>query len=141
MIPEMIKASIEDVKKVIKRNLCFIISVTLGLFIFMVLFGKLLLKLLYGQNFYTNGYGVLLLLMLGNIAVAEAAVFGSYITASGKQKMKISMQLEASVITVLGLVILHKYGIYGAVTSYLLAATYIAIRYTNTTKKLLNHRY
>lgn len=137
MIPEMIKASIEDVKKVIKRNLYFIISVTSGLFVFMVLFGKILLKLLYGQDFYINGYGVLLLLMLGNIAVAEAAVFGSYITASGNQKKKIPMQLEATVFTVLGLIILHKYGIYGAVISYLFAATYVAVRYTITTLALI----
>jgi len=74
---------------------------------------------------------------LGNIGVAEAAVYGAYITASGNQKMKIPMQLEATVITILGLIILHKYGIYGASISYLLAATYIAFRYTLKTKQLL----
>ena len=34
--------------------------------------------------------------MLGNIAVAVAAVFGTYITASGNQRIKIPMQLEAT---------------------------------------------
>ena len=77
--------------------------------------------------------------MLGNIAVGEAAVYGAYITASGNQKKKIPMQLEASIITVLSLIAFHKHGIYGAALSYLLSATYIAIRYTITTKNLLKH--
>ena len=137
MVPEMIKASTTEVKPIIKNNLIFILSVTFIVFIFIIIFGKLLLKLLYGQEYYTNGYLVLLILMFGNIGVAEAAVFGAYITASGNQKMKIPMQLEATAITVLGLAILHKYGIYGASVSYLLAAIYIAIRYTIKTNQLL----
>lgn len=137
MIPEMMKTSILETKLIIKNNLIFILSVTFLVFVFMIIFGKLLLKLLYGQEYYTNGYFILLILMLGNIGVAEAAVYGAYITASGNQKKKIPMQLEATAFTVLGLIILHKLGIYGAAISYLFAAIYIAIRYTLTTKKLL----
>ena len=137
MIPEMIKATIGEVEAIIRKNLIFIVSTTSIVFLFMIIFGKLLLQLLYGQVYYTNGYPVLLILMLGNIGVAEAAVFGAYITASGNQKKKIPMQLEATVFTILGLITLHKYGIYGAAVSYLFAATYIAIRYTLTTKQLL----
>ena len=137
MVPEMIKASIIEVKSIIKKNLIFIITVTTSVLIFITIFGKLILKLLYGQEYYTNAYSVLLMLMIGNIGVAEAAVFGAYITASGNQKKKIPMQLEATVFTILGLITLHKYGIYGAAVSYLFAATYIAIRYTLTTKQLL----
>ena len=106
----------------------------------MAIFGKLILKLLYGQEYYTNAYGVLLILMIGNIGVAEAAVYGAYITASGNQKKKIPMQLEASILTLIGLLLLHKFGIYGAAISYLIAAIYIAIRYTLTTKILLKAR-
>ena len=137
MVPEMIKANLNEVKVIIRKNLIFIMSVTTVVFLFMIIFGKLLLKLLYGKPYYTNAYPVLLILMLGNILVSEAGVFGAYITASGNQKLKIPMQLEATVITVLGLAMLHKYGIYGASISYLLASIYIAIRYTIQTNQLL----
>ena len=137
MTPEMIKATMEDVKIIIKKNLIFVLSVTFGLLVFMTLFGKLLLILLYGQEYYANAYEILLILMLGNIGVAEAAVYGAYITASGNQKKKIPMQLEATIVTLLGLVFLYKHGIYGAAISYFGAAIYIAVRYTMTAKKLL----
>lgn len=137
MVPEMIKASIEEVKCIIKTNLIFILSITFSILLFMILFGKNLLYMLYGQEYYTNGYFVLIILMLGNIAVAEAAVYGTYITASGNQKKKIPMQLEATVLTFIGLITLHKFSIYGAASAYLVAAIYIAIRYTLTTNKLL----
>ena len=78
--------------------------------------------------------------MLGNICIAEAAVYGAYITASGYQKRKIPMQLEATVITILGLLVLHKFGIYGAAISYLLAAIYTSIRYTTFTLKLIKEQ-
>ena len=103
----------------------------------LILFFKYVLKLLYGQDIYTNGYIILLILMLGNIAVAESAVYGSYITASGNQKKKIPLQFEASIVTILGIVILQKFGIFGAAISYLIAAIYVALRYTLLTKCLL----
>lgn len=137
MIPEMIKSTVEDVRIIIKKNLIFVISVTTMVFMFFVVFGKLLLQFLYGQQYYTNAYPVLLILMVGNIAVAEAAVFGTYITTSGNQKKKIPMQIEATLITILGLVLLHKYGIYGASFAYVISAMYIAIRYTIETNKIL----
>lgn len=138
MIPEMIKGSIDEIKNVIKKNLIFILVVTFGAFLFMVIFGKFLLLLLYGQGYYTNAYPILLILTLGNICVGEAAVYGAYITASGNQKRKIPMQLETTIITFIALFLLHKYGIYGASMSFLLAAIYISYRYTSFTLKILN---
>ena len=139
MMPDLINNSIENIKLILKKNLKIMLIITGGVFIFMLLFGKLLLLLLYGQEYYVNAYPVLLILMFGNICVAEAAVFGAYITASGNQKRKIPMQLEATSLTVLGLIILHKFGIYGASLSFLFAAIYISYRYTTFTLKLITN--
>ena len=106
----------------------------------MVIFGKILLQLLYGQTYYTNAYPILLILMFGNICIAEAAVYGAYITASGNQKQKIPMQLEATAITIISLFTLHKFGIFGASISFLLAAIYTAFRYTTFTLKLIKEQ-
>ncbi len=81
---------------------------------------------------------MLLILTIGNICVGEAAVYGAYITANGNQKRKIPMQLEATIITFIVVFLLHKYGIYGASMSFLLAAIYISYRYTSFTLKILN---
>lgn len=140
MMPDLINNNIENIKIIIKRNLVFMLIITVGLFLFMVLFGKLLLLLLYGQNYYSGAYPILLILMLGNICVAEAAVYGAYITASGNQKKKIPMQLEATCLTILGLFILHKFGIYGAALAFLFAAIYVSYRYTSFTLKMLKEK-
>lgn len=139
MMPDLINNNIDNIKLILKNNLKTMLIITSGLFIFMLLFGKILLLLLYGQNYYINAYPILLILMFGNICVAEAAVYGAYITASGHQKRKIPMQLEATSLTVLGLIILHKFGIYGAAISFLFAAIYISYRYTTFTIKLIKN--
>lgn len=139
MMPDLINNSIDNIKIILKKNLKIMLFITGGLFLFMLLFGKLILLLLYGQNYYGNAYPILLILMFGNICVAEAAVYGAYITASGNQKRKIPMQLEATSLTILGLIILHKFGIYGAAFSFLFAAIYISYRYTTFTIKLIKN--
>ena len=138
MMPDLINNSIENIKLILKKNLKIMLIITGGVFMFMLLFGKLLLLLLYGQEYYVNAYPVLLILMFGNICVAEAGVYGAYITASGNQKKKIPMQLEATILTILGLIVLHKFGIYGAALSFLFAAIYISYRYTTFTLKFIN---
>lgn len=138
MMPELIKSSIEEVKTILNKNLKLLLFVTAGLFIFMLIFGKYLLLLLYSQEYYMNAYPVLLILMFGNICVAEAGVYGAYITASGNQKRKIPMQLEATALTIIGLLVLHKLGLYGAALSFLFAAIYISYKYTIFTFSLLN---
>lgn len=137
MMPDLINNSIENIKLILKKNLKIMLFITGGLFLFMLLFGKLILLLLYGQSYYGNAYPILLILMFGNICVAEAAVYGAYITASENQKRKIPMQIEATAFTIIGLIILHKYGIYGAALSFLFAAIYISYRYTSFTLKML----
>lgn len=140
MMPDLINNSIENIKLMLNKNLKILLIITGSLFLFMILFGKLILLLLYGQNYYGNAYPILLILMLGNICVAEAGVYGAYITASGNQKRKIPMQLEATILTILGLIILHKFGIYGAAFSFLFAAIYISFRYTVFTLKLIKEK-
>lgn len=137
MMPELINKDIKYIKYTIKKNLIFMLNITFVVFLFMLIFGKLLLLILYSQSYYTKAYPILLILMFGNICVAEAAVYGAYITASGNQKSKIPMQIEATAFTIIGLVILHKYGIYGAALSFLFAAIYISYRYTTFTLKML----
>ena len=139
MVPEMIKCSISDIKKIINKNLIFILVITCSIFIFMLFFGKIILPLLYGQNYYANAYPVLLILTLGNICVGEANVYGAYIVASDNQKRNISMLLETTIITFISLFLLHKYGIYGASISFLLSAIYILYRYRSFTLKILNN--
>ncbi len=140
MVPEIIKSSISDIKKIINKNLIFILVITCSIFIFMLFFGKIILPLLYGQNYYAKAYPVLLILTLGNICTGEAYIYGAYIIASGNQKRIIPMQLEATIITIVGLLLLHKFGIIGASCSFLFAAIYISYRYTSVTLKLLKQQ-
>lgn len=140
MIPDMINTSIEQVKFIINRNLKFMIIATSLVFVFMVFAGKLILSLLYGQTYYLKAYPVLLILMLGNICVAEAAVYGTYITASGNQKRKIPMQLKATAVTIISLFLFHKLGVIGASCSFLLAAIYVSYLYTTFTLKFLKQQ-
>ena len=138
IMPDLINNSIENIKLILKNNLKIMLIITISVFLFMLLFGKFLLLALYGQNYYGNAYPILLILMLGNICVAEAAVYGAYITASGNQKKKIPIQLEATFFTIIGLAILHKFEIYGAALAFLFAAIYISYRYTTFTFKFLD---
>ena len=73
----------------------------------MLIFGKFLLLILYGKEYYTDAYPILLILMLGNIVLSEATIFGTYITATSNQKQKIPMQLKATIVAILSLFVFH----------------------------------
>lgn len=137
MVPEMMNTSVKRIKEVINFNLKLLMSINLAVFLFFVFFGKWLLKLIYSNPYYVNAYPILLVLTLGNISIALAAIYGTYITASGNQKQKIRMQVEAIFITIITLALFHKFGIYAAALAYILAATHIGIRYVFKAKKLL----
>lgn len=137
MVPEMINNSIEKIKIIMKNNMKFIMSINAIVFLFLLLFGKIILKLLYEKDYYINAYPLLLILTISNISIAIAAIYGTYITASGNQHIKIRMQIEAIIISILTLSLFHKYGIYAAAMAYFLSATHIAIRYVIKTKKML----
>ena len=137
IVPEMIKASCEKVQLLIKHNFNFIMSINAFIFIIFLLLGKALLTLIYGQNYYSNGYYLLLIFTISNISLALANIYGAYLTASGNQHLKIKYQMLAIIISILTLLLTYKYGIYSASLAYLLSASYIGIAYMQKTKKLL----
>ncbi len=137
MVPEMIQASIIKIKNIINSNLKFIISLNLIIFIFFTFFGKYVLRFLYSKDYYINAYPILLILTLSNISIAIAAIYGAYLTASGNQHLKIKMQIEAILISLIILFLFHKYKIYAATISYFLSGLHIGIRYVLKAKKLL----
>ena len=139
MVPELIKASLNETKKILKRNLVFIISITFALFIFMLIFGKFLLLILYGKEYYTDAYPILLILMLGNIVLSEATIFGTYITATSNQKQKIPMQLKATIVAILSLFVFHKFGLISVALTYLVTTIYVAYLYTTFTFKFIKN--
>ena len=140
MVPEMIKNTVSNIRKILYKNLRFIILVTSALFLFMLVFGKLVLKLVYGQDYYMNGYWVLLILMLSNIALAESSIFGAHIVASNNVNKALPILLQTSGITILSLFILKNFGIYGAAISYFIASIYLAYKYTVYSNKLLKQQ-
>ncbi|MBE7705530.1 MAG: hypothetical protein E7Z90_06975 [Cyanobacteria bacterium SIG29] len=137
IVPEMMKNTIQNIKKLIKNNFNFVMKINTFIFVLFLLFGKQLLLLIYGQEYYQNGHILLLLFTLGNISLALANIYGAYITASGNQHIKIHMQLEAIIISILVLLLFNKYGVYAASLAYLTSATHVGIRYTLKTKQLL----
>lgn len=140
MVPEMIKNTVSNIRKILYKNLRFIILVTSALFLFMLVFGKLVLKLVYGQDYYMNGYWVLLILMLSNIVLAESSIFGAHIVASNNVNKALPILLQTSGITILSLFILKNLGIYGAAISYFIASIYLAYKYTVYSNKLLKQQ-
>ncbi len=138
MVPEMIKATIPQIKQIIKTNLKFIISINMIIFIFLVFFGKHVLILLYSKEYYTRAYPLLLILTLSNISIALASIYGAYITASRNQHIKIKTQIEAIFISIIILFLFHKYKIYAAAIAYFLSGLHIGVRYIIKARKLIS---
>lgn len=130
MLPDLIKSDIENIKKILKKNLVVVGAILSFILLLITLFGKLILKLLYGQDYYTNAYPILLIYFIANIFIANGAIFGIYLTAINKQYIKIKLKLETTIVTILGLIALHKFGVYGAVTALLISAIYVSTRFT-----------
>ncbi len=137
IVPEMINASFDKVKMLIKNNFKFIMSINTIIFIIFVFSGKPLLQLIYGQKYYGNAYWLLLIFTISNISLALANIYGAYITASGNQYMKVRFQLVSITISIFTLLITYKLGVYSAALAYLLSAGYIGFAYMHKTKQLL----
>lgn len=140
ILPELIKSTYEKSKQILYNNLKFILCILLVILLFFVILGRLLLSIIYGSTEYSNANYILIILSLGNMFVAIGAVFGAYITAKNKQKYKIKMMLEASIFTIISLIIMYKLGIYAAAISFLLAAVYAGLRYAIFAHKLLDEQ-
>ena len=138
MLPELISTTKEKVIKILNNNLKLILAINISILIFFVVFGKYTLKLIYSKPYYMEAYPILLILTIANISISIAAIYGTYITACGKQKLKIKMQFEAIIICIISLIIFYKFGILSASIAYLVSSTHIGIRYYLKTKQLLN---
>jgi len=137
IVPEMIKAPVDKVKKLIKQNFKFIMTINTSIFILFSLAGKWILQLLYGQTYYGNGYWLLLIFTLSNICLALANIYGAYITASGNQHLKIKYQTLAIITSVVTLLTTFKLGIYSAALAYFISTGYIGFAYMYKTKQLI----
>ena len=137
IVPEMINAPFDKVKELIKNNFKFIMSINTIIFIIFVFAGKPLLQLIYGQKYYGNAHWLLLIFTISNISLALANIYGAYITASGNQYLKVKYQSVSIVISILTILITHRYGVYSAVLAYFLSAGYIGFAYMHKTKQLL----
>ena len=107
---------------------------------FFLIFGKLLLKLLYGQDYYLNAYPILILFIIANIFTAVGEVYGVYITSSNNEKYKVLIRFQAGLITLVSLALLRKFGIYGATISFLLTSICLAILHINKSLQLLKQQ-
>lgn len=140
MVPELINNSVENIRQIIRKNLKYILCVTSLLLIFMLFAGKIILKLVYGQDYYTNAYYVLLILLLSNIVYAESAIYGAYIVASNNVNKILYILFQTSIVSIIALFVLHKYGIYAAAISLLIATAFLAYRYTIFVLNLLKSK-
>ena len=137
MTPELIKCDYENSVKILKSNIKYIMIILLSLLVFMIFAGKYILVLLYGQDYYKNAYGILIIYFIARIFIANGGIFGTYLTAINQQPIKVRMKIETTIITMLGLLILHKFGIYGAAYALLISSIYVSIRYTLCSLKFL----
>ena len=130
MLPDLIKSDIENIKAVLKKNLMTVGIILFSVLLLIILFGKLILKLLYGQDYYTNAYPILIIYFLANVFIANGAIFGVYLTAINKQWLKTKLKIETTIVTLIGLLVLHKFSIYGAVIALLISSMYVSTRFT-----------
>ena len=140
ILPDLLKSNYENCKKILKNNIIYVLSAFLLIILLFIIKGKVILSALYGQQVYSQANLIFILLMLGNSFIAAGAVYGSYITAKGHQKLKIKMMLEASAITFISLLFFNRFGIYGAAISFDIAAIYAGIRFVFCAEKLLRQQ-
>ena len=140
ILPELINNTPEQILKILNKNFIMLLLVNLGILIFFICTGKILLKLFYGQEYYTKAYIPLLLLTMTNIWLAMANVYGAYITASGHQKYKIPHQTIAIFISISALLICKNLGIYSACIACFVSSLYVAVMYTKQAFKFLKQQ-
>lgn len=140
IIPDMMKNSIHNIKKILLRNGVVLSVLNIGIFICFIFLGKLFLKIVYSNPYYIQAYPFLLILTLSNLAFALVIICGTYITASNNQYLKLKMQGETLVLSILMLALLHPFKLYGAAYTYAITAIYLACRYVYTTRQLIQKK-
>lgn len=136
-MPEFIDVKYADANKLIKNECLKVFICTFTIFLFFIIAGKFILKLLYSQDYYINAYLPLLIFCIGNICYGIGKIYVTFIMAKGQTNFIWKMQIEAIIICVTTLLLFHRFGIYAATLAYLLSATHICIRYVIKTKQLL----
>lgn len=137
LMPEFIEVNSNNAEKLIKDEVKKLNYITFAIFVFFIVIGKILLKLLYGQDFYSNAYFILLILSLANIFYGMGKIYITYIMAKSKTDIILKMQIISIIISITVLGISYKLGVYSAALAYFLSAGYIGIAYMNKTKKIL----
>lgn len=112
-----------------KKSALIIFYINLGIIIFLAIFGKQILVLLYGKEFYTNSYILLLLISAIMMISGVSGILGYFITARGFQKFKLKCQIEFIILSIISISIFFKYGIYALVCVFVLVQLYAIPRY------------
>ncbi|MBR6162437.1 hypothetical protein IKQ26_00900 [bacterium] len=137
MLPELINKKTNEQIQILKKNCIVMIIAFAFLLLVFGLFGKHLLKLIYLKDYYKNAYFVLIILTFANAIVGIGRIFGNYIAVIGKQAIKVRIKLETSVISVLGLLCLHKFGISGAAIVVAISSIFNTSRYILFSLKII----
>ena len=137
MLPEMINKNTKEHIQIIKKNCIIMISAFTFILLIFGFTGKHILKLIYIKDYYENAYVVLLILTFANAIIGLGRIFGNYIAVIGKQVIKVKMKLETSVITILGLLCFHKFGITGPAIVVAISSVYNTMRYILYSRKMI----
>ena len=140
IISDLVSSDYYKILKTIKYNTFLVVVVNLIATLFFIIFGKILLNIIYGNEYYSNSYWILIILALVQIFSGIGGIAGTYITAQNLQKNKFYMQIEFVIITILLLLLFHKFKLTGIVITFALSQLYTSIRYfffmLNDIKKL-----
>ena len=129
ILPEMINKSKDEVIRVMKKSALVIFYINAVVVVFLLLFGKNLLLLIYNKEYYLNGYPVLVLLSVITLLNGVSGVLATYLTASGNQKFNQRCQVEGFIISVVSLAVLYRFGIYAILLFYFILMAYFLPRY------------
>ena len=139
IMPEMINRPKEHIISVMKKASLLIFYINAGVIVFLAIFGKMLLQLLYGKEYYSKAYGILLFLAFITTLSGVVGPLGTYITASGNQKFKLRCQIEMIVIALISMAVLYRFGIYAILCMFLIVSLYAVPRYWIFVKKHLEN--
>lgn len=137
IMPEFIDVKIKNSLTILKKEAFKIFIITSLIFLFFVCFGKLLLKILYFQDYYIKSYFILLILSLGNIFYGIGKIYITFMMAKQKTDDIWKLQIEAILVSIITLFIFHKTEIYAAAIAYFASTTYIGFRYMFKTRQIL----
>ena len=129
ILPELINNNVSAIRKILHKNFIVLLFLIIIITIFFTFFGKDILKLIYGQTYYENAYIVLVILSLRLIGDALDFIYGAYISACGKQKYKLPIQICGIFVSIICLLIFRRFGIIGVSITCLIAANFVGLLY------------